>query len=63
MNQRIHWVWFGLSQVVFGIVAGFVVGHQERIRTGQVAPLRVRMGLETPGLADERRRRKEDERP
>src|SRR6202050_2505182 len=33
LNQRIHWVWFVVSQVTFGIVAGIVVSRQEKIRT------------------------------
>ena len=48
MNQRIHWVWFALSQIGFGIVAGLIVARQERISTPQ--PWRVRMGIEAPGL-------------
>jgi hypothetical protein len=51
MNQRIDWFWFVLSQIGFGIVAGLVVARQERISTPQ--PLRVRMGIEAPGLMEE----------
>jgi hypothetical protein len=50
MNQRIDWIWFVLSQMGFGIVAGLIVTRQERISTPQ--PLRVRMGIETPGLME-----------
>jgi hypothetical protein len=50
LNQRIDWFWFVLSQVGFGLVAGFVVSRQERIRTWQAAPLAIRIGVETPGL-------------
>jgi hypothetical protein len=50
MNQRVDWLWFVLSQMGFGIVAGLVVARQERISTRQPAPLAVRMGFETPGL-------------
>ena len=53
MNQRIDWLWFVLSQMGFGIVAGLVVARQERIATPQ--PLRVRMGIEAPGLMEEHR--------
>lgn len=52
LNRRIDWFWFVLSQVGFGIVAGFVVLHQERVRTWQHLPFIVRAGLETPGLTD-----------
>jgi hypothetical protein len=46
MNQRIHWVWFVLSQMGFGIVAGIVVSRQERIRTWQHLPFALRAGME-----------------
>src|SRR5438270_13657530 len=44
LNQRIDWLWFVLSQVGFGIVAGIVVARQERVRTWQRLPLAVRAG-------------------
>ena len=44
LNQRIDWLWFVLSQMGFGIVAGIVVSRQERIRTWQRLPLAVRVG-------------------
>ena len=50
LNARIDWLWFVLSQLGFGIVAGIVVARQERIRTWQQLPLAVRAGIETPGL-------------
>ncbi|HVJ09392.1 MAG TPA: hypothetical protein VM554_13520 [Acidisarcina sp.] len=50
LDQRIAWVWFFLSQIVFGVVAGLVVARQGRIRTSQHLPFVVRMGLEAPGL-------------
>jgi len=50
MNQHIDWVWFVASQIAFGVVAGLVVAVQERIPTRQRVPLRVRMGIEAPGL-------------
>jgi hypothetical protein len=50
MNQRIDWLWFVLSQIGFGVIAGLVVVRQERIYTLQPEPLRLRMGIETPGL-------------
>jgi hypothetical protein len=53
MNQRIDWLWFVLSQIGFGMVAGFVVARRERIHTQQVVPLAVRMGIEAPGLVEE----------
>ena len=53
LNQRIDWPWFVASQVGFGIVAGIVVGRQERVRTWQHLPFALRMGMEASGLAGE----------
>lgn len=54
MNQRISWLWFVLSQVGFGIVAGLVVSRQQRIRTYQGLPFAVRAGIEAAGVMQER---------
>jgi hypothetical protein len=54
LNQRIDWLWFVLSQIGFGIVAGVVVSRQERIRTWQYLPFAVRAGIEAPGAMDEK---------
>jgi hypothetical protein len=54
LAERIDWVWFVVSQVTFGLVAGWVVSHQVDIRTEQFMPFTVRMGLETPGMMGER---------
>jgi len=59
LDEHIAWGWFLISQVAFGIVAGFVVARQERIRTAQSLPFVMRMGIETPGLTHEH---KEDDR-
>lgn len=48
LNQRIHWVWFVISQMGFGIVAGIVVSRSEKIRTTQRMPFALMM--ETPGI-------------
>jgi hypothetical protein len=50
LNQRISWLWFVLSQVGFGIVAGLVVSRQQRIYTYQGLPFAVRAGIEAPGV-------------
>jgi hypothetical protein len=50
LEQRIDWMWFVLSQLGFGIVAGVVVSRQERVRTWQHLPFAVRAGVEAPGL-------------
>jgi len=54
MNHRINWLWFVLSQVGFGVVAGLVVSRQQRIRTYQGLPFAVRAGIEAPGVMRER---------
>jgi hypothetical protein len=54
MNQRIDWLWFVLSQVGFGVVAGLVVSRQQQIRTYQGLPFTVRAGIEAPGVMREK---------
>jgi hypothetical protein len=54
LNQRIDWLWFVISQIGFGIVAGIVVSRQVRIRTWQYLPLAVRAGIEVPGAMGEK---------
>jgi hypothetical protein len=54
LNQRINWLWFVISQIGFGVVAGLVVSRQQRVHTFQYLPLAVRAGFETPGAMDER---------
>jgi hypothetical protein len=54
LAQRIDWWWFVVSQVTFGLVAGWVVAQQAHIYTEQYLPFAARMGLETPGLMAER---------
>jgi len=49
LDQRISWGWFFLSQVAFGLVAGFVVNLQVRVRSEEFRslPFAVRAGLHT----------------
>lgn len=54
LKQRIDWLWFVVSQIGFGIVAGIIVSRQQRIRTWQHLPLAVRAGIEAPGPIDEK---------
>jgi hypothetical protein len=54
LDARIDWWWFVASQVAFGLVAGWVVGKQVHIRTEQYLPFAARVGLETPGIMEER---------
>ena len=56
LADRIDWWWFVVSQVTFGLVAGWVVSKQIDIRTEQFMPFAVRMGLETPGMMEEHHR-------
>ncbi|HUB52379.1 MAG TPA: hypothetical protein VL986_09545 [Terracidiphilus sp.] len=50
LDQRIQWGWFLVSQVVYGLTAGFVVARQERIPTSQSMPFAARMGIEAAGF-------------
>jgi hypothetical protein len=47
LDQRIDWRWFVPSQIVFGLVCGFVVNLEAKIRTPQfqALPFAVRAGL------------------
>ena len=52
--EHIDWWSFAASQVIFGLVAGFVVartGHLQRLRQ---VPLALRLGIESPGLQPDR---------
>lgn len=49
LNQQIDWVWFAVSQVGFGIVAGIVVSRQQRVPTRQHLPFALRAGFEVLG--------------
>jgi hypothetical protein len=49
LKQRIDWLWFVISQIGFGVVAGIIVSTQVRIRTWQYLPFAVRAGIEAPG--------------
>lgn len=47
LNQRIEWQWFVVSQIAFGLVCGFVVNLQVKVRTPQfqALPFAIRAGL------------------
>lgn len=49
LNQRIDWLWFVISQIGFGVVAGIIVSRQVRVHTWQYLPLAIRAGIEAPG--------------
>jgi hypothetical protein len=63
LNQRISWLWFVISQMGFGIVAGIVVSRTQKVRTSQPMPFALRLGMEAPGLMEEREKFEEDETP
>ena len=56
LDQRIDWWSFGASQVIFGLVAGYVVTKLGRIKRLQQVPLAIRLGVESPGLLPDRNR-------
>jgi hypothetical protein len=49
LDQRIDWLWFTISQCSFGLVAGFVVNLNVKVRTPQfqALPFATRAGLHT----------------
>jgi hypothetical protein len=49
LDQRIDWLWFTISQCAFGLVAGYVVNLDVKVRTPQfqALPFAVRAGLHT----------------
>ena len=52
LDEQIEWRWFIASQIAFGVAAGAVVARSERIATLQHLPLRVRAGIDAPGVGD-----------
>jgi hypothetical protein len=50
LASHINWLWFLVSQIGFGVVAGFVVVRRERVSTRENLPFLVRMGIEATGL-------------
>ncbi len=56
LDQHIDWWSFAAAQVIFGLVAGYVVTKHGKIKRLQQVPLAIRLGLESPGLMPERSR-------
>jgi hypothetical protein len=52
LNARIDWLWFVVSQIAFGLVCGFVVNLQVKVRTPQfqALPFAVRAGIHSDQL-------------
>jgi hypothetical protein len=53
LAQRIDWLSFAASQVIFGVVAGYTVVKLGRLERLAQVPLSIRLGVETPGLIPE----------
>jgi hypothetical protein len=49
LESHIDWLWFTVSQVAFGIIAGLVVVRQLRVPTRENLPFALRAGIEAPG--------------
>lgn len=54
LDAKINWIWFAVSQVAFGLVAGLVVVRHSKVWTAENLPLAMRAGIEAPGLMHER---------
>ena len=52
LNQRVDWWWFILSQIAFGLAAGYVVGRAQPVATMQTWPLAARAGVQAAGPRD-----------
>ncbi len=55
LNERIDWLWFVVSQILFGLVAGYVVNLQVKVRSEafRALPFAVRAGLHTDSHYDQ----------
>jgi hypothetical protein len=50
LQQRIDWLSFAVSQVVFGLVAGYTVTRLGNFHRLAQVPLPIRLGVESHGL-------------
>ncbi len=48
--EHINWPSFALAQIVFGLVAGWVVSHSAYARSLAAVPFKMRLGLEGSGM-------------
>jgi hypothetical protein len=64
LNARIDWLWFVVSQIAFGLVCGFVVNLQVKVRTPQfrALPFAVRAGLHSDLLESETQPLKDEDK-
>jgi hypothetical protein len=49
LDARVDWTWFIISQIVFGLAAGYVVSRVQPVATMQTWPLAARAGVEMSG--------------
>jgi len=54
LESHIDWLWFVVSQVGFGVVAGLVVVRQPRVTTSENIAFSLRAGVEAPGMMPQR---------
>lgn len=62
LNERIDWLWFIVSQIAFGLVCGFVINLQVKVRTPQFQALSfsVRAGIHGDQPLDDPLTRKDE---
>jgi len=56
LAARVDWPWFVVSQIAFGVAAGFVVARAHPLATMQTWPLAARAGVEASRARSERER-------
>jgi hypothetical protein len=49
LNARVDWTWFVVSQIAFGLAAGYVVSRAHPVATMQTWPLAARAGVKASG--------------
>jgi hypothetical protein len=54
LNARVDWTWFVVSQIAFGLAAGYVVSRTQPVATMQTWPLAARAGVQSPGVSGPR---------
>jgi hypothetical protein len=56
LSARVDWPWFVVSQMAFGLAAGFVVSRAQPLATMQTWPLAARAGVEASRARSEQER-------
>jgi len=54
LNARVDWTWFVVSQIAFGLAAGYVVARAQPVATMQTWPLAARAGVRASGVSGRR---------